>query len=91
MKRYKKQRQGIVHSLPPFYGFTMVAHKERMLWLLLHAAIKEGHDLSAGAVIVGAEGGCGGTGGHTVLHGPQDCIAAVSFGSNIGEGIHRIS
>ena len=51
--------------------------------LTLIGAEQEGHDLSAGAAVAGAEGGSGGTVGHAVLHGPGRTTPAASTRSTI--------
>ena len=68
-------------------GFSRL---ERFPDLLAQAAIQERHDLGAGAVVVGTEGGGGGTGGNTVLSSPQNCVGVVSVSRHVGEGIHAV-
>ena len=50
------------------------------------AAEEEGHDLAAGASLVGAEGGLRGALGDAVLDGPQDGVVAVAALGDVGEG-----
>ena len=46
-------------------------------------AIEEGHDLSAGAAIVGAERVGGRTVGHAALHCPFHSLGIISVGGNV--------
>ena len=80
------KRMGRRQTPPPHGLFWGV------LWFpdLAQAAEQEGHDLGAGAVVVGAEGGSTGAASDAVFSGPQNCGVVVGVSRHISEGIHAV-
>ena len=51
--------------------------------------VEEGHDLGAGAGVVGGELRLAGAGGDPVLHGPEDGLVVILGRGHVGEGVVR--
>ena len=77
------------YSMPPscLWDFALPLFYSGFVFLLAQAAEQEGHDLGAGAVIAGAEGGSTGAAGDAVFSSPQNCGVVVGVSRHVGEGI----
>ena len=62
---------------------------EWMIWQLLdllsHGPPEEGHDLTAGTIVVGAEQSAADAGGDALLRCPRHCVCIEGRGGNIAE------
>ena len=75
--------------IPSRRSDSLLVTRQSLPLLALIGTEQEGHDLGAGAAVVGAESGSRRTVGHAALHGPGHCVSIESIGRHVGEAVHR--
>ena len=86
-RKWRRHGMFLFHAAVLLMGFCAAIVLQRLCFLLVQAAEQEGHDLGAGAVIAGAEGGSTGSAGDAVFSSPQNCGVVVGVSRHVGEGI----
>lgn len=71
-RKWRRHGMFLFHAAVLLMGFCAAIVLQRLCFLLVQAAEQEGHDLGAGAVIAGAEGGSTGAAGDAVFSSPPE-------------------